>query len=386
VVVTVILASVMGCDEAPAPTTSEVSPSPPAPAAETPSVPQTVPPTVPPVIPPISERLPDRLDLVGCAPTGPLTGACRAALVDLARSGRPVWVDRALLTDAEHLSVADISDFYGFPPDDPRLDTMLAILASQCLGGMKMPEEARRLSAGSVLEREDCSLDALPTLSALGITMHSIGPGLTSQARDAEVAVIRTGNHLSGGPGPGYGFRLNLRFSGPTGLAQEEWLERLGGVSVEAPLVIQVGEIFQPVEPGGELAQPVVACEEGLIDLTDGRMTAADGGPVEGFCGAPGVSVPSDEASWSGTGLQVPMADCTEEARAEARAQLSAPVPSGGLSERCPHEIWADCDGWARERVEAEFGDLIPWQERRCALRMERAEVGFSWRLVCSDP
>ncbi len=117
---TVILA-VMGCDEA---VTDGVAP----PAALiTPAEPAARPLLVPPSVPPISERLPDRLDLVGCEQSAPLTGACRAALVDLARSGRPIWVDRALLTDAERLTVADISDFYGFPADDPRRDTLLAI-------------------------------------------------------------------------------------------------------------------------------------------------------------------------------------------------------------------------------------------------------------------
>ncbi|MFT5686666.1 MAG: hypothetical protein ACI8RZ_007622, partial [Myxococcota bacterium] len=242
-------------------------------------------------------------------------------------------------------------------------------------------------SAAEVLSRRDCDLDALPTLSAIGIQMHSIGPGLTSTASDSTVEVVRPNHAVAGGgPGPGYGFRLNLRFSGPAGLAQEEWLERLGGVSADAPLVIRSGEIFQPVEPSGALAQPVVACEDGRIDLADGGgMTASDGGPVDGFCGAPGVSVPSDAASWSGTGLQVPIEDCSEESRETVRTQLSTPVPSGGLDRECPHEIWADCDGWAREQVEAEFGDLIRWQDRRCALRMEPAEAGLAWRLVCAS-
>ena len=380
----VILVAIAGCDEAPelhdegvGGTTVDMS------EASEASVEQALPPS----LPTTSEQLPDRLDLVGCTGTTPLTGECRSALVDLARSGRPIWVDRALLTDGERLTPDDIGNFYGFSAEDPRRDTLLAILASQCMGGLEMPSDARKLSAEAVLSREDCVLDALPTLSAVGITMHSIGPGLTSPSAGSQVEIIRPAQPgLQEGAGPGYGFRLNLRFTGPTGLAQEAYLESLGGVSEESPLVVQVGEIFQPVEPSGMLAQPVVACEEGRIELADGaHMTDSQGGSVEGFCGAPGVAVPSDQASWHGTGLQIPMQDCSEDSRTAVREQLSAPAPTGGFEALCPHEIWADCDAWAKERVEAEFGDLLRWQERRCGMRMEPAEAGFTWRLVCRE-
>ena len=331
----------------------------------------------------VREVIPDELDLVGCMQQVPLQGACLTGLSELARSDRAVWVDKRLVTSAERLTPDDVGVFYGLSEADAGRQTMLALLVAQCTDG-QLPQDAYGADAATVLARQDCAIDALPTLAVLGMSIREGGSGPVDGLRSRQLDKT-PGIHIEGGgPGSGVGFRLNFLFTGPSGEAQEEYLRRLGEASPEPSSESVVEEIIrpllQPIEPGGGLAQPVVACEDGSIFS---EVAALSGESVEGFCGAPGIVPPSEQAVWHSTELEIESADCSEDSRTSLRERVVGGVPVGGLVEACPEASFDACQTWAQARLMVLDGDATRLEDGRCGLHMGHEDGAFAWKLRC---